>query len=62
MTCSCGDVMEVEAADRNGAVAQFKAMMTEESIKAHMDEKHPGQPTISVADCHAQIEKDVVPA
>ena len=62
MTCSCGDTMTVEAADRNGAVAQFKAMMTEESIKAHMDEKHPGQPTISVADCHAQIEKDVVPA
>ena len=54
--------MTVEAADRNGAVAQFKAMMTEESIKAHMDEKHPGQPTISVVDCHAQIEKDVVPA
>ena len=62
MTCSCGDTMTVEAADRNGAVAQFKAMMTEESIKAHMDEKHPGQPTISVADCHAQIERDVVPA
>ena len=54
--------MEVAAADRNGAVAQFKTMMTAGSIKVHMDEKHPGQPLISVADCHAQIEKDVVPA
>jgi hypothetical protein len=62
MTCSCGDTMEVEASDRDSAVAQLKAMMNEDSIKAHMDEKHPGQPLISVADCHAQIERDVVPA
>lgn len=62
MTCSCGDTMTVEAVDRDGAVAQFKGMMNELSIKAHMDEKHPGKPMISVADCHAQIERDVVPA
>ncbi len=62
MTCSCGDTMSVDAADRAGAVGQFKAMMTEASIKAHMAEKHPGEPVISVADCHAMIEKQVVAA
>ena len=60
MTCTCGDTMAVEAKDRADAVSQLKAMMDENGIKAHMEEKHPGQPLISVADCHAQIEKDVV--
>ena len=62
MTCSCGDTMTVEAADRNGAVAQLKAMMTQEAIDAHMKEKHPDMPSMPMAACHAQIEKDVVPA
>ena len=62
MTCMCGDVMEVEAADRDGAVAQLKAMMTQEAIDAHMKDKHPGAPGMSMADCHAQIDKDVIPA
>ena len=61
MTCSCRDTMTVESVDRNGAVAQFKAMMTQEAIDGHMKDKHPSMPVMSVADCHAQIEKDVVP-
>ena len=59
MTCSCGDTMEMETETREEAVSRFKAMMTEDAINAHMTEKHPGSPVISVADCHAQIEKDV---
>ena len=54
--------MTVEAENRDAAVTQFKAMMTESSIKAHMEEKHPGDPVMSVADCHAMIEKQVQPA
>ncbi len=54
--------MTVDAADRAGAVAQFKTMMDEKGIAAHMTEKHPGQPVISVADCHAMIDQQVVPA
>ncbi len=54
--------MTVDAIDRNDAVAQLKAMMTESSIAAHMAEKHPGDPVMSVADCHAMIEKDVIAA
>ena len=62
MTCSCGDTMTVQAEDRNDAVAKFKGMMDEAAIAAHMKEKHPGQPVMSVAECHVAIEKDVVAA
>lgn len=62
MTCACGDTMTIDAKDRAEAVAQFKKMMDAAGIAAHMKEKHPGQPVISVADCHAMIEKDVVEA
>lgn len=54
--------MTVDADNRDDAVAQFKGMMTEDAIKAHMAEKHPGDPVMSVADCHAMIEKNVMPA
>ncbi|MFY9493484.1 MAG: hypothetical protein WAP55_03345 [Minisyncoccia bacterium] len=60
MTCKCGDMMTVEAADKDAAVAQFKTMMDEKGIAAHMGEKHPGEPLIPVAECHAMIEKEVV--
>jgi len=54
--------MTVDAATRDEAVAKFKSMMDETGIKAHMDEKHPGEPLISVADCHRMIEQQVSPA
>ena len=60
MTCSCGETMPMEGADRAEAVSKFKAMMTDEMIKHHMTEKHPGMPIMSQTECHAMIEKDVV--
>ena len=57
MTCSCGDTMTVEGKDRNEAVMKMKGMMDEAAIKKHMDEKHPGEPVMSVADCHAMIDQ-----
>ena len=62
MTCTCGETMSVETADRGEAVGKFKGMMDENAISAHMAEKHPGQPLMSVAACHAMIEKEVQPA
>ncbi|TSC67731.1 MAG: hypothetical protein G01um101466_653 [Parcubacteria group bacterium Gr01-1014_66] len=62
MTCSCGDVMTVDAENRGDAVSQLKHMRDEQAITAHMTEKHPGEPLISVADCHRMIEKEVVAA
>ncbi len=62
MTCSCGDTMTLEAENRESAVAQFKTMMDEKGIADHMNMKHPGDPMISVADCHKMIEAQVVAA
>jgi len=62
MTCTCGDTMAVDAENREAAVSQFKTMMDEKRIAARMNAKHPGEPVISVADCHAMIEKQVVAA
>lgn len=59
MTCTCGDVMTMEAETRDEAVQKLKDMMTAEAISAHMAEKHAGQPEMSVEDCHAMIEKEV---
>ncbi|MBI5621024.1 hypothetical protein HY949_04540 [Candidatus Gottesmanbacteria bacterium] len=60
MTCTGGDVMEMEAATREEAVAKFKAMMTDGAIEAHFAEKHPGQPVMSKADCDMGIDATVV--
>ena len=60
MTCSCGEVMTMDAENREEAVGKFKAMMTAEIIEKHMAEKHAGQPVMSVTDCHAMIDKEVV--
>ena len=59
MTCPCGDDMTVDAENRDEAVSKLKAKMTEDVIKAHMAEKHPGQPVMTVAECHAMIERDL---
>ncbi len=60
MTCSCGDKMDFQAETRDEAVAKAKAMMTQEAIDAHMAQKHPGKPSMTQAQCHAMIEKDLV--
>ena len=59
MTCACGDVMTVDAADRNQAVQKLKEMMTEDAINAHMSEKHPGDPVLPMSQVHMMIEQGV---
>jgi hypothetical protein len=59
MTCSCGDEMKVEAGTREEAVSMLKGFMTEGAVKAHMAEKHPGEPVPAVKDIHAQIAANV---
>lgn len=59
MDCSCGDTMNVEGASREESVSKFKAMMNESVIAAHMKEKHPGEPSMQVAQVHSIIEKNV---
>lgn len=62
MTCSCGDVMTVEAGSREEAVGKMKGMMDETAVAAHMSEKHPGEPMMSVAQVHAMIEQGLAVA
>lgn len=62
MTCTCGDTNTVDVNDKEEAVSKFKTLMTAEMIAAHMADKHPGQPVMSVADCHKMIEQQVVVA
>jgi hypothetical protein len=59
MTCSCGDVMGVDASSRQEAVQKIKGMMTAEAVTKHMAEKHPGQPVLAVSQVHAMIEQGV---
>ena len=60
MTCTCGDTMKIESANREQAVSQLKAMMNESMVEAHMKEKHPGQPPIPVSHIHAAIEQTLI--
>jgi hypothetical protein len=44
MTCTCGDEMSVEAADRDQAVSMLQAGMTQEGLDAHWSAHHAGDP------------------
>lgn len=59
MTCTCGDVMEVDAADLSGAVEMFKKMMNEEAVAKHFAEKHAGQPVPTMDQVHMNISASV---
>ena len=54
--------MTVDGANREEAVSKMKEMMDETKIAEHMKSKHPGEPVMSVADCHAMIEKELIAA
>ena len=59
MTCTCGDVMTVEAGTRDEAVNKMKGMMNEGAVTAHMAEKHAGEPVPPVSQVHQMIERDL---
>lgn len=59
MTCTCGHELSVDAATRESAVQQIKAMMPPDAVAKHMAEKHPGQPALPVSQVHAMIEQGV---
>ncbi|RJQ36394.1 hypothetical protein C4552_03850 [Candidatus Parcubacteria bacterium] len=61
MTCSCGDVMSVEAESRDEAVAKLKGTMDQAALDKHVADKHPNM-TLTLTDAHAQIEQNLQPA
>ena len=58
-TCTCGDVVPVDANAREEAVEKIKAMMGDEAIAKHMADKHPGQPVPTKAQSDVLIEQMV---
>jgi len=59
MTCTCGDVMTMDAANRDEAVSKFQTMMTPEMTAKHMAEKHAGEAVPSIEQVHAMIAQQV---
>lgn len=60
MTCTCGDVMTVDAGTKEEAVKKLKGMMTQEALTKHMADKHAGQPVPTLAQSHEMIDKMTV--
>lgn len=57
--CTCGDVITVDAATHEEGVQKISDMMTEDMMKSHFAEKHPGQPVPSVEDDKAMVASGV---
>ena len=62
MTCTCGDVMKVDAENREEGVTKLKATMDQAAIDKHCAEKHADKPVMTVEELHAAIDKDLVAA
>ncbi|MBI2610138.1 hypothetical protein HYW53_03090 [Candidatus Giovannonibacteria bacterium] len=59
ITCTCGDPLSVEAANREEAVIKMKNMMTQDAIDKHFEEKHPEEVPPDKNTLHAMIERDL---
>ncbi len=60
MTCTCGQVMTLEAASRDEAVGMFKAGMTQQALDQHFREPHPpNEPKPTLEQAHAGITQMV---
>jgi hypothetical protein len=57
MTCNCGEIMSVDAPNREAAVAMLKGGMTQEALDAHMAEYHKGEQKPSLEQAHQMIEQ-----
>ncbi len=63
MTCSCGQVMTMEAGSRDDAVSKFKAFMTQEALDQHFGQMHkPEEPKPTLAQAHETISQMVAAA
>lgn len=58
--CTCGDVMVVDAENREEAVKKIQDMMGQDAINQHMSEKHQGQPVPSKEQSDQMVEQMVV--
>ena len=59
MTCSCGDMMEVEAEKLEEAKVKMKSQMSEEAIVKHMMARHPGESFMTKDQIDEMINKNI---
>ena len=60
MQCTCGHVMTIDAANRDEAVAKFKAGMTQQALDEHMAQYHqPGEQKPTLEQAHGMIDQMV---
>lgn len=60
MTCTCGETMTLQAANRDEAVGMFKAGMTQVALDDHMRQFHkPTDAKPTVEQAHAMIDQMV---
>ena len=57
MTCSCGEVMTVDAGSKGEAVTKMKTMMNADKVKMHFADKHKGQPVPPVSEVHKMVDQ-----
>ena len=63
MTCTCGQVMSVDAGSRDDAVKQLQGFMTQDGLDAHMKQYHkPDEQAPTLAQAHAMIAQMVAAA
>lgn len=54
-TCTCGDVISVDASNVQEAVMKLKGIMNADAIAKHMADKHKGQPVPTLEQAHMLI-------
>ena len=59
MTCTCGQVMAVDAWNIDEAVAEMKGNMNHGVLALHMQENHPGEPVPMMDDFHYTIQRSL---
>jgi F420-dependent methylenetetrahydromethanopterin dehydrogenase len=61
LACSCGDIMEVRADNKEEAAQKLNTMMDEQTIEAHYMAKHPDEEVPTVAMVHEMITETIEP-
>lgn len=59
MTCSCGDVMSIDAGTRAEAINNLKATYNAKSVAEHMKQHHPGEKVPTVEEVYVMIEREL---
>jgi hypothetical protein len=57
--CECGEKVSVDASSHEEALTKVKEIMNEDAIKKHLEEKHPGQPLMTIEQAHAMVDKNL---